>query len=194
MTAEDLERAVDLVLDGWRKADGLEWSVPAGALEWTCWATADHLAACLVNYSGLLAVRARDWADFSGLVDGDAELPELFHFVAAGGRILATVVRSCAPDARAFHPYGTADPEGFAAMGCVEALIHGDDVATGLGLSLHPPSDLCTRVLGRMFPELAAAEPDADPWAALRHATGRHTLPGRAPVTSWRWHGAPPDG
>src|SRR6266508_3123041 len=47
-----------------------------------------------------------------------------------------------------------ADPEGFAGMGCVEALVHGHDIAQGLGLALAPPREVCTRVLARMFPRV----------------------------------------
>jgi len=45
-----------------------------------------------------------------------------------------------------------ADPEGFAGMGCHEALLHGNDIAQGFGLALDPPRDVCRRVLARIFP------------------------------------------
>jgi hypothetical protein len=87
-----------------------------------------------------------------------------------------------------------ADPAGFAGMGCVEALVHGHDIAQGLGLALDPPRQVCTRVLARMFPHTVAALADLDPWTALLWATGRIALPGRPRVAHWRWHGAPPSG
>ncbi|WP_425750762.1 hypothetical protein [Micromonospora sp. DT47] len=83
-----------------------------------------------------------------------------------------------------------ADPEGFAGMGCVEALVHGHDITQGLGLALDPPRDVCARVLTRMFP---AADPvDLDPWTALLWATGRVEPPGHPTIEQWRWHSAPP--
>lgn len=84
-----------------------------------------------------------------------------------------------------------ADPEGFAAMGCVEALVHGADIALGLGLRFEPPADLCARVLGRMFPEVNRDLREVDPWPALSWATGRIALPGHERRTEWRWRGAP---
>jgi|SRR6266508_2465524 len=84
-----------------------------------------------------------------------------------------------------------ADPEGFAGMGCVEALVHGHDIAQGLGLALDPPREVCTRVLARMFPHAVADLADLDPWTALLWATGRIALSGRPRVAHWRWHGAP---
>lgn len=76
-------------------------------------------------------------------------------------------------------------------MGIVETLVHTHDVAAGLSLSWTPPRDLCDRVLARLFPD---APDDEDRWAVLLWSTGRADLPGRARVTSWRWHGAPLEG
>jgi hypothetical protein len=84
-----------------------------------------------------------------------------------------------------------ADPEGFAAMACVEALVHGHDVAQGLGLALDPPREVCARVLARMFPHAVPAVADLDPWTVLLWATGRTALRGRPQVEDWSWHGAP---
>ncbi len=69
-----------------------------------------------------------------------------------------------APDVRAHHVFGNSDPEGFAAMGVVEILVHMDDVAAGLGVGWHPPADLCDRALARLFP---AAPADTDRWQTL---------------------------
>lgn len=52
-------------------------------------------------------------------------------------------------DVRAHHPAWMVDPKGFLAMAADELLIHGDDVATGLGVVLTPPDRLVARVRGR---------------------------------------------
>jgi hypothetical protein len=65
---------------------------------------------------------------------------------------------------RAFHVSGVTDPEGFAAMGVLEVLVHTSDLAEGLGLDWTPSPDLCERVLARLFP---GAPDDVDPWRAL---------------------------
>ncbi len=193
VTADDLERAVQLVVETLSKGDGLDWSVPAGDLEWTCRFTASHVAGCLMSYSSLLASRARDrWLGYRPAIADDAAPAVMLEFIQAGGQVLATVVRANGPEVRAFHPYGTSDPEGFAGMACVELLVHGHDIASGLGLAFEPPADLCARVVGRMFPDAAADAPGVDPWRLLRYATGRVTLPGRPTVApDWRWRGAP---
>jgi hypothetical protein len=119
---------------------------------------------------------------FARLADGTVPVPAL-HTDAAGA---VAHVTSCLTWYA--HEWGLADPSGFAAMGCAELLLHTGDVAAAGGLSWTPPGTLADAVLARLFPW---APTDAEPWAALLWATGRGPLPGREPVTSWRWHCAP---
>ena len=121
----------------------------------------------------------------------DASPAEVLEFAVTGGRILASMVRTSPPHVRAFHPTGMADPEGFAALGCNEALLHGDDIAQGFGRSLDPPRDVCRGVFSRLFPQATADLADADPWAALRWAGGRAELAGHPQQPNWRPHSAP---
>jgi hypothetical protein len=106
----------------------------------------------------------------------DASGADRLQFVEAGGRILATTAWSANPDARGFHPWGNADPEGFASMGCIEALLHGHDIALGLGAApLDPPRGMCERVLARMFP--GSPEAAGDPWLMLQVGHRPHQPP-----------------
>ncbi|MDR3081760.1 MAG: GNAT family N-acetyltransferase, partial [Streptomyces sp.] len=66
-----------------------------------------------------------------------------------------------------------------------EVLLHTHDIAEGLGLSYEPSAELCEDVLTRIFPQVL---PGPDHWRTLVWATGRGELPGRAPVTEWRWN------
>jgi hypothetical protein len=191
VTADDLDGAVSAVVAALRPAADRDWSAQAGTLEWDCWHTAEHIGDCLLSYAGQLAVRpAARYVRFLASADADASPAEVLEFAEAGGRILAATVRTASPQTRAFHPTGMADPEGFAAMGCVEALVHGHDIARGLGVSLDPPRCVCAGVLARLFPEAAADLAGADPWAALQWAAGRAALPGHPQRQQWRWHGA----
>lgn len=193
VTADDLDAAVSTTVTALRPATGRDWSVPAGALEWDCWHTAEHIGDCLLSYAGqLVAQPTTRFVRFEVTADKDASPAEVLEFAEAGGRILAATVRTSSPQVRGWHPTGMADPEGFAGMGCIEALVHGHDIAQGLGLALEPPRQVCTRVLARLFPHAAADLADLDPWMALLWATGRIALPGRPRVAHWRWHGAPP--
>lgn len=97
--------------------------------------------------------------------------------------------------ARGFHPAGSADPSGFAAMACDEILVHTHDAATGLGEQFDPGGELADRLLRRLFPwhvERFPGHPVApDQWTALLWANGRINLPGRPGQVGWRWHCAP---
>ena len=192
VTADDLDTALSSVVFSLRRGVDRDWSVQAGSLEWDCWHTAEHIGDCLLSYAAQLIARPGSrYVRFLAAADQDASPAEVLEFAETGGRILAVTARAAPPRIRAYHPTGMADPEGFAAMGCVEALVHGYDIAQGLGLSLDPPRHLCRRVLARLFPQAAAEMADADPWQALQWATGRAELPGYSRLRQWRWHGAP---
>ena len=55
-TVDDLYELSDLVVAAWSTAD-LDWSVAAGALEWSCRRTADHAVDCVYAPAFFLASR-----------------------------------------------------------------------------------------------------------------------------------------
>lgn len=192
VTADDLDTALECVVATLQPCTDRDWSVPAGTLEWDCWHTGEHIADVLTSYTMQLVARP-DGRYVRLAVSGEdgASAAEVLEFVVATARVLATVVRATPPDVRAWHPLGTADAEGFAAMGCVETLLHGEDIAQGLGLALDVPRDVCAGALARLFPSEAPELVAVDPWEALRWATGRIELPGRPRRDRWRWYAAP---
>ncbi|MCX4745519.1 hypothetical protein OG455_08285 [Kitasatospora sp. NBC_01287] len=207
VTADDVEAAVQLSLQTLAAELDADFSQSAGGLDWSCWETLEHTADGLWAYGAQVVSRrtpldryvALSWhrerpggppnALFAQREEGPAALLELLE---AGGGLLAAAVRTTAPQVRAFHSYGVADPEGFAAMGVVEILVHTEDVVRGLGLDWAPPGGLCERALARLFPEVAeVATESGDPWATLLWATGRAELPGRPRRVFEQWHSAP---
>ncbi|MFD5556564.1 hypothetical protein ACFWIA_22320 [Streptomyces sp. NPDC127068] len=205
--AEDVTTAVRLSVDALAAAVDRDWSVRAASLDWDCWETTEHLADDLFAYAvqlgprtppldtelPFLFTRSRPGAPALAVrADRAAGPAGLLQVLEASGALLAAVVHTRAPETRAHHGFGVSDPEGFAAMGVVEILVHTRDIADGLGgVDWEPPADLCTRVLARLFPDVTV---DADPWRTLLWATGRAELPDRARRTSWRWHGEPGTG
>jgi hypothetical protein len=147
-----------------------------------------HITSCLTWYAQDLVAGTVDLSTFDLVRRPDVELGDLGRQLGAAAEVLARVVDAADPADRGWHPWGLADPPGFAAMGCAELLLHAWDVADARQLDWSPPAALAATVRARLFPWAPA---DADPWAALLWATGRGELPGRAPVTSWRWHCAP---
>ncbi|WP_138901964.1 VOC family protein [Streptomyces albidochromogenes] len=203
VTADDVTTAVRLAVDTLGAFPPGTWTTPAGSLEWTCWETVEHMSDDLFSYAVRLgprnpplagsvpyrSSRAREGGPASRVFADPAAGPSgLLQTLEASGALLAAMVRSASPDLRAHHAYGISDPEGFAAMGVVETLVHTHDVAEGLAQPWTPPVDLCDRALARLFPDAPA---DEDRWAVLLWATGRADLPGRDRVTSWKWHSAP---
>lgn len=203
VTAGDVQLAVRLSTALLRSATDRSWDARAGSLEWDCWETAEHLADDLFAYAVQLGPseppqagevpfvwQARRPGGPRNAVHADraAGPAGLLQVLQACGALLAAMVRTAAPQTRAYHVFGVSDPEGFAAMGAVETLVHTQDIAEGLGLVWEPPAGLCSRVLARLFPD---APPAAPPWPALLWATGRADLPGLPRPAAWRWHAAP---
>ncbi|MEV8228163.1 VOC family protein [Streptomyces sp. NPDC079167] len=203
VTADDVTLAVRLAADALAGSPKDDWRVPAGSLTWDCWETVEHLSDDLFAYAVQLGPRKpplesevpyrwapeREGGPWNAVfADPEAGTAGLLQTLEASGALLAAMVRTASPDLRSYHSYGVSDPEGFAAMGVVETLVHTHDVAAGLSLSWTPPRDLCDRVLARLFPD---APDDDDRWTVLLWSTGRADLPGRDRVTSWKWHGAP---
>ncbi|MEU9951436.1 MULTISPECIES: VOC family protein [unclassified Streptomyces] len=203
VTADDVTSAVRLTVDTLAGSPAEDWRIPAGTLTWDCWETVEHLSDDLFAYAVQLGPRRppletevpyrwapeREGGPWNAIfADPEAGTAGLLQTLEASGALLSAMVRTASPDLRSYHSYGVSDPEGFAAMGIVETLVHAHDVAEGLGVTWTPPADLCDRVLGRLFPDAPA---DEDRWTVLLWSTGRADLPGRERVTSWKWHGAP---
>jgi len=203
VTADDLAAAARLAVTTLRTAAEPAWSGHAGTTDWDCWETVEHVADGLFGYAAQLAPAEPPQADYVPLAwsrekpggppnavraDRSAGAEGLLRVLEAGAGLLAAVVRTRTPQTRAFHVWGLADPEGFAAMGVAEILLHVDDVCQGLGLPWEPPADLCHRTLARLFP---GTPPDPAPWPALLWSTARTDLPGRPRPAAWQWHSAP---
>ncbi|MFQ6144557.1 hypothetical protein ACLMNJ_15995 [Streptomyces seoulensis] len=203
VTADDLDHAVQLAVSVLREAPPAAWEDKAGSLEWDCWETVEHLSDDLFAYAAQLGPRTPPLAGEVPFVwksrqpggpanaihaNREAGPAGLLQVLEASGALLVAMVRTTSPRTRAHHVFGVSDPEGFAAMGIVETLVHTHDLAQGIGLPWNPPADLCSRVLARLFPDAPAS---TDPWLTLLWATGRAELPGHPRLTTWRWDGTP---
>ncbi|WP_156753494.1 DinB family protein [Actinokineospora pegani] len=198
-TPADVDEAVHWFVDTFSDTPAADWESLAGPLTWTCWETAEHVADDLFFYATQLTTRTpprETHLPFSCTAnrEGGPEntvgadraggVPGLLAVVESCGHLLSAVITTADPNLVAHHTYGQARPEGFAAMGVVELLVHAYDIATGLGTPWTPPTPLVTRTLTKLFPHV---EPTDDPAATLLWATGRGTLPNRPPVGEWRW-------
>ncbi|MEU6123397.1 GNAT family N-acetyltransferase [Streptomyces sp. NPDC047123] len=191
MGGDRIEEAVEHAAKVLRGVAGQDWSVPAGGLDWSCLQTAEHIVGDFVAYACQLTSRAADaYVPFGAVLDEGTGPEGAIDAVEATGRLLAAAVRTTPRGVRAFHPYpaGSADAAGFAAMGIAEVLLHTYDIACALGVDAEPPAELCEDLLAHLFAHVPPAPAGSTPWATLLWATGRGTLPGRAPLARWRWH------
>ncbi|MEW2396914.1 GNAT family N-acetyltransferase [Streptomyces sp. NPDC046862] len=188
MGGDQVQQAVGHALPLLRTVVDRDWEgTKAGRLDWNCRETAVHVASAHLAYAGQLAGRATEaYVPFYLVLDDGTDTAGVLDVLETTGALLAATVRTTPRDVRAFHPYPFrfADREGFAAMGVTEVLLHTHDIAEGFGLTYEPPAELCQDILGRLFPQV---RPGPEPWPTLLWATGRGDLPGRAPVTEWRW-------
>ena len=123
VTADDLDSVISCVMSRLLPITDRDWSVPAGTLEWDCWHTAEHIGDCLLSYAWQLAVQPTGrYVRAIAIAEKDASPAEVLEFAVTGGRVLASMVRTSRAHVRAYHPAGMADPEGFAGMGCYEAV------------------------------------------------------------------------
>jgi hypothetical protein len=181
-----VRRSLAAVGDLLARVDDVAAPVPAGGAD--VGRVVGHVSTCLAFYAHDLVAGPEDVSDVQVAPRPAADLRTLAGGLLAWGEVLARVVDASSPAERGFHAHGRPDAAGFAALGCAELLLHGDDVATGVGLPFDPPGDVVAAVLVRLFPDVPAGD---DAWAALRWATGRGDLPGRPRRTSWRYAAAP---
>ena len=165
-------------------ATDADWSVPAGDLEWTCRQTAAHVADDLFSYaSQVLARPASGYLPVEAVVEEGGSNTEVLDVIVMCGELLALAVDATPPDARAWHPCGVSDADGFAAMGVLETLVHGYDIARGLAVEWVPADALCAPVLTRLFP----GAPEGPAAEVLLHCAGRLPLGDRPRLVEWAW-------
>jgi len=189
VSPEALRQAVECVAGTLAPYAEADWSVLAGELEWSCRRTLEHAVDTQIWYATHLATLAPGRRQRCRDGDPNGSVASVLDALVSASHILARVAEATPPGGRGFHPSGMADASGFIAMGCDEALVHGNDICAGLGAAYTPPGDICDDVVRRLFPW--APEYD-DAWERLLWCNGRIALPGHARLTKeWNWWPAP---
>jgi Mycothiol maleylpyruvate isomerase N-terminal domain len=162
----------------------MDWTASVPGLDFSVASVIAHAAATPLWYSVDLWGGPDDSAAFKVEVNPEAANAAILTSLMSAARVCAASVESAPDNLRGFHPFGSPDPSGYAAMACDELLIHGDDAARGLT----PPAGIAEQVLARLYPW---HDVDGDPWETLQWANGRIELAGRPSQQRWRWHSAP---
>ena len=104
---------------------------------------------------------------------------ELVDGLRAVTTMLAAVIRTAAPDARAIiwrRPAPeTGSPNDFAARGGLELILHTQDVCAGLDIAFDPPNDVCARLRDHTqhWPGHVPIDITDAPWSDLLRRSGR---------------------
>lgn len=176
------------------------WRENARDSEWTCERVWAHVAECHLQYQALLtrASHRPAWLPIELTFESEESVTveDLRHTVITTATMLDNLVAALPASTRAYHPYGVSDPEGFAAMGAVEVIVHGWDIlhAEDPQKVWMPPQDLVLPLIKRLFARHVAETPqlaDATPAQALLHLTGRKAFGDLPRKTTWRWDGRP---
>jgi hypothetical protein len=186
-TAADLHALSDLVARTWTAATDHDWSVPAGTVDWSCLATADHAVDCVYAPAFFLASRKLNAYPDVGLdltLGSQASPALLIESLRIATTMLAAVVNDAAPDVRAVifrrPKVLTAAPQDFVPRGAMELILHAHDVCTGLLVPFEPPADICYRLREhtRPWPMWTVAWSGlgrtSDPWDDLLTGSGRN--------------------
>lgn len=164
-----------------------DWDTQARNTDWTCRQTLEHV--CGLSYAPMLALRADTIPKLAFAVHENFPIDWLLVSARTTAVIVAEVARAAPPDARAFHPAGVADAEGFVAMMAAELVLHTHDIASAFDASYKPDDFTIRALLDRLFPWWP---PDEDPWSALQWCSGRIALGNRPKQGDrWAWHCAP---
>ena len=180
-TVGDFDELSAVVVAAWRSGVDLDWTGPAGTVEWSCWTTADHTVDCVFSYALFLASRRQDsYPPFGELHALAGATPaDLVEGLVAVTTMLSTVIAGADPSERAVilqgPPARTGVPADFAARGALEMVLHAQDVCAGLGVDLDPPAEVCRRLLVHTsgWPFVSPVSPTDDPWSDLLERSGR---------------------
>lgn len=194
--AEDVRTVGDDLLTHFSELSDTSWDVRAHHLEWTCWETVAHIVSSLGCYAMQISGRTppQGWIELAETPPQRPDGPELIIYpdrttgthgmvscLDAAAGLLSAVVAVTPASRRGFHPYGISDASGFAAMGILEAVVHGHDVLAAHAIAYRPDDIPIVRVLDRLFPDTPRT---ANPWQDLLRATGRTSESRGRP---WHW-------
>ncbi|MEX1006650.1 MAG: hypothetical protein WD271_02265 [Acidimicrobiia bacterium] len=180
-TADDFKVLSGLAIETWQSGLDRDWSVPAGALQWSCRTTAEHTVDAVFSPALNLASRRQHaYAHFDLLRPlPDATIADLVDGLRAVTNMLWALIVTAEPGTRAVIRHRPviqiAGPQDFAPRGASELIFHTYDISTGLGVRFEPPRDLCSRLLPhiRGWEAHEALPRTDDSWSDLVARSGR---------------------
>lgn len=143
MRPADLLAATEFALGALRPVTDRDWSVRAGSLEWDVAYTVAHVAGSMAKATTYLASATTMWSPLVTTGHPKATNDQLLDGVEVSALGLAFVAAHVDDSTRGFHAWGMSDAAAFLARGGNETLVHGWDVASGLGIAFDPAHRSC---------------------------------------------------
>jgi len=117
VTGDDVLAAAGSVRRVLEPAVERDWRVPIPGLEFTVASVVAHVCVTCLWYSVDMWSGSENGAYEVSAVD-DASNERLLTSLLAGPHILSAGIEAAPPTLLGFHPFGSPDPDGFAAMAC----------------------------------------------------------------------------
>jgi hypothetical protein len=132
MTGDDVRSAAQVCVAALTPRLNEDWSAPVPGLDFTVSSVLAHASLGPLWYALDAWAGETDSARFTLGVAPDASPEALIAGLQQAAAVCAASLDAAPPDLRGFHPAGSPDRSGFAAMACAELLIHTDDALRGL--------------------------------------------------------------
>lgn len=171
--------ALDAAVAKLASCEDLDWSVPAGTLEWSCAQTAGHVVDCVFSYSFQLASRTTNGLlPFGELRPLPEALPkDLVTGLSAVGELFVSLLQSVPSNTEASDGVTLLGLDDWAARGAYEVLLHSHDILQGLAVEFDPPLGVCAWVAASpnlwMLNRDLVREAAGDAWKGLLLGSGR---------------------
>ena len=178
MTSDEFAALADFSIDALNEVVEADWTTRAGALDWSCWRTVDHMVDCLFSYAMQIGAREESgYLPFEELhAKPDATPLDLVAGLRSVTALLVAIVRDSPGTVTASDGVLDLSLSDWCARAAYELVLHTHDVVLGLGRDLDPPLELCTVILesdALWMLDREQAKGGSDPWAALLLGSGR---------------------
>ena len=178
MTSDEFAALAALSIDALAELVDADWTTRAGALDWSCWRTVDHMVDCLFSYALQIGARAESgYLPFEELHAKPEATPlDLVAGLRSVTALLVAVVRDSPRTASASDGVLELGLSDWCARAAYELVLHTNDVLWGFGRDLDPPLPLCQAILesdALWMLDRERAKVGSDAWAALLLGSGR---------------------
>jgi hypothetical protein len=178
MTDHELTEALDRAFPALSEVVDLDWTLPAGSLDWSCWETIDHTVDCVLSFALQLGEPSDSgFHPFAPLHAEETAIPsDLIRGLRSVSALFLAITRNSPEALTASDGIVNLTVADWRARTAYEVILHTYDVRVGLGQDFSIPAPLSTSIMASpalwMF-ERSQSRSGADPWDTLIRGSGR---------------------